>query len=419
MVSRSDCSETTRAQPLLSMEEALELLLSHPEPITDIERISTISGLGRVLADPVVSRIDVPGWDNSAMDGYAIRIADLATTGGRLRVAQRIPAGVAAQPLEPGTAARIFTGAPLPKGAEAVAIQEVCETDGEWVRVPPGIKSGANIRCTGEDIAAGSQVIPAGTRLRAQHLGLAASVGAAELNVRRRLRVAVFCSGDELVTPGSPLGPGQIYNSNRFTLYGLLQELGCEILDLGIVPDTLDATMETLADAAGRADLVLASGGVSVGEEDHVKPAVERLGSLDLWKIAIRPGKPLAFGHIGPTRTPFIGSPGNPVSLFVTFCLFARPFILRMQGVSGSARPFSLTAKAGFDWPRPGKRREFQRARLEPGEDGQPRVTVHPSRSSAVLSSVAWANGLAVIPDGQILREGDPIEFIPFRELAG
>jgi molybdopterin molybdotransferase len=419
MVSRNDCSETTRVQPLLSMEEALELLLSYPEPIPDIERISTMSGLGRVLANPVVSRIDVPGWDNSAMDGYAIRIADLATTGGRLRVAQRIPAGVAGQPLEPGTAARIFTGAPVPEGAEAVAIQEVCETDGEWVRVPLDIKSGANIRCTGEDIAAGSQVITAGTRLRPQHLGLAASVGTAELTVRRRLRVAIFCSGDELVTPGSPLGPGQIYNSNRFTLCGLLQELGCEILDLGIVPDTLDATMDALADAAERADLVLASGGVSVGEEDHVKPAVERLGSLDLWKIAIRPGKPLAFGHLGPTRTPFIGSPGNPVSLFVTFCLFARPFILRMQGVFGSVRPFSLTAEAGFDWSRPGKRREFQRARLQPGEDGKPRVTIYPNRSSAVLSSVAWANGLAVIPDGQILREGDPIEFIPFSELAG
>jgi molybdopterin molybdotransferase len=243
-------------------------------------------------------------------------------------------------------------------------------------------------------------------------------VGVAELRVHRRLRVAVFSSGDELVLPGDPLGPGQIYNSNRFTLCAMLEELGCEILDLGIVQDTLDATMDALAEAAERADLVLASGGVSVGEEDHVKPAVERLGSLDLWKIAIRPGKPLAFGHIGPRRTPFIGSPGNPVSLFVTFCLFARPFILRMRGISGSVEPVSMTARARFDWPKPDKRREFQRARFEPGEKGDPWVDVYPNRSSGVLSSVAWANGLAVIPEGQVLRKGDPIQFIPFSELT-
>jgi molybdopterin molybdotransferase len=400
------------------MEEALELLLAHARPVADVERIPTMTGLARVLAEPVASAIDVPGWDNSAMDGYAVRVADLATTNGRMRVAQRIPAGVAGQPLEPGTAARIFTGAPVPEGADAVVIQEVCKTDGDDVRVPPDIDSGANIRRAGEDIAGGSQVIAAGTRLQAQHLGLAASVGTAELGVHRRLRVSVLSSGDELVMPGEPLGPGQIYNSNRFTLCGLLEALGCEVLDLGIVEDTLEATMEALSGAAERSDLILASGGVSVGEEDHVKLAVERLGSLDLWKIAIRPGKPLAFGHIGPTRTPFIGSPGNPVSLFVTFCIFARPFILRLQGITGSVQPQAMTAKAGFDWPRPDKRREFQRARLEPDENGEPRVGIYPSRSSGVLSSVAWANGLAVIPEGQALRQGDPIQFIPFSELT-
>ncbi|WP_133511088.1 molybdopterin molybdotransferase MoeA [Candidatus Thiosymbion oneisti] len=223
--------------------------------------------------------------------------------------------------------------------------------------------------------------------------------------------------------PGTPLGPGQIYNSNRFILIGLLEELGCEVRDLGIVRDTLDATMEALADAAEHSDLILASGGVSVGEENHVKPAVERLGSLDLWQIAMRPGKPLAFGHIGGhidgERTPFIGSPGNPVSLFVTFCLFARPFIRRMQGIAGSVRPAVVTAEVGFTWPRPAKRREFQRARLEPDESGRCRVSLYPNPSSAVLSSVAWANGLAVILEGRSLQEGDPIEFIPFSALTG
>lgn len=417
MTRHNDCSETSRLP--LSVEEALELLLARSRPIADSERVSTRSGLGRVLAESVVSTINVPAWDNSAMDGYAVRSADLVASGGCLPVSQRIPSGAAGPPLEPGTAARIFTGAPVPAGADTVVIQESCTTDGNWVQVPPDIEVGANIRRTGEDIAAGSQILSAGIRLRAQHLGLVASGGVAELTVHRRLRVAVFSSGDELVMPGTPLGPGQIYNSNRFTLIGLLEELGCEVRDLGIVRDTLDATMAALANAAKHADLILASGGVSVGEEDHVKPAVERLGSLDLWQIAMRPGKPLAFGHIGVGRTPFIGSPGNPVSLFVTFCLFARPFIRRMQGIAGSVRPTAVTAEVGFTWPQPAKRREFQRARLELGGDGRPRVSLYPNRSSAVLSSVVWANGLAVVPKGRVLQAGDPIEFIPFSELTG
>jgi molybdopterin molybdotransferase len=279
------------------------------------------------------------------------------------------------------------------------------------------VRPGANIRRAGEDIARNAEVIGAGTRLRPQHLGLAASVGAAQLRVHRRVRVAIFSTGDELVTPGHPLGPGQIYNSNRFTLHGLLGALGCDLTDLGIVEDTPEATESALARGADQADLLIASGGVSVGEEDHVTAAVERLGSLALWNVAIRPGKPLAFGQIGPRRIPFIGSPGNPVSLFTTFCLFARPFILRMQGVTGPLDPQTVTARAAFDWPRPTPRREFLRARLEPGGDGEALVHVYPSRSSGVLSSVTWANGLAVIPEGQALQRGDQVRFIPFSAI--
>lgn len=408
------CPDPIDHRPL-SKDDALKRLLSHCRPLTDVVSIPTEEGLGRVLARPVVSTISVPGWDNSAMDGYAVRTADLAATDGWLDVAQRIPAGSRGEALTSGTAARIFTGAPIPAEADAVVIQEVCERDGDRVRVPVDAAPGANIRLAGEDIERGAEVIAPGTRLAPQHLGLAASVGAAEISVYRRLRVAIFSSGDELVMPGTPLAPGQIYNSNRFTLRGLLQCLGCEILDLGLVRDTLEATMDALARGAAESDLVLASGGVSVGEEDHVKPAVELLGSLDLWNVAIRPGKPVAFGQIA--GTPFLGSPGNPVSLFATFCLFARPFILRMQGVAGNLSPRTLKVRAGFDWPRPDRRRELHRARLQSGPGGEPEAVVYASRSSAVLSSVAWADGLVEIPEGRALSRGDPVDFIPFESL--
>jgi molybdopterin molybdotransferase len=399
---------------LRSYEDASAVLLAQATPVARHEHVALDDALGRVLAEPVVSRIDVPAWDNSAMDGYAVRSADLVGESPRLRVVQRIAAGSAGEAVQAGTAARIFTGAPLPPGADTVVIQEVCERDGDDVVIRQVPKPGANVRRAGEDIRNCTEVIRAGTRLGPAQLGLAASVGVAGLEVRSRPRVALFCSGDELVMPGATLGPGQIYNSNQFTAAALLRVLGCEVVDLGIVEDSLEATCEALARGADTADLVLATGGVSVGEEDHVKPAVERLGSLDLWKIAIRPGKPLAFGRIG--GTPFIGTPGNPVSMFVTFVLFARPFILRMQGREDVA-PVVMTALTDFDWPKPDKRREFVRARLEPAADGSLRVKVFPSRSSAVLSSVAWANGLAVIPEGQVLARGDRVEFLPFSEL--
>lgn len=410
------CADPAGSKALLSKEEAVTRLLAQAVPVQEHAKLPTLEALGRVLATPVVSQIAVPGWDNSAMDGYALRAGDLATAQGRLRVSQRIAAGSPGTRLEPGTAARIFTGAPIPEGADTVVIQEVCRVEGDAVIMPLAVKPGANIRRAGEDIQAGAEIIAAGTRLLPQHLGLAASVGVAELNVWRRLKVAVFASGDELVMPGQPLGPGQIYNSNRFTLLGLLAALGCETLDLGRVPDNLEATIATLT-AAGQADLVMGSGGVSVGEEDHVKLAVERIGTLDLWKVAIRPGKPLAFGHLGPERTPFIGTPGNPVSLFVTFCLFARPFIRRMQGSAGGLEPQAFAVPAGFDWPKAADRLEFPRARLEPGADGQPELRLYPSQSSGVLSSVTWADGLAVIPINQTIKRGERVQYIPLSEV--
>ncbi|MBP6809868.1 MAG: molybdopterin molybdotransferase MoeA [Chromatiaceae bacterium] len=411
------CADPAGSKALLSKDEAVQRLLGQAVPVQEHENLPTLEALGRVLAIPLVSQITVPGWDNSAMDGYALRAGDLAGNQGRLRVSQRIAAGKPGTRLEPNTAARIFTGAPIPEGADTVVIQEVCRAEGEEVILPLGVKPGANIRRAGEDIQAGAEIMAAGTRLLPQHLGLAASVGVAELNVWRRLKVAVFASGDELVMPGQPLGPGQIYNSNRFTLLGLLAGLGCETLDLGRMPDNLEATIATLTAAAGQADLVLGSGGVSVGEEDHVRLAVERIGILDLWKVAIRPGKPLAFGHLGPERTPFIGTPGNPVSLFVTFCLFARPFIRRMQGSAGDLKPQAFAVPAGFDWPKAADRMEFPRARVAPGADGQPEVRLYPRQSSGVLSSVTWADGLAVIPANQTVRRGDWVQYLPLNEI--
>ena len=411
----ADANNASGLDGLLSYEAAVEQLVGAAEPLRDRCTLGLRDALGSVLAEPVISTIYVPGWDYSAMDGYAVRSGDCALPGAQLPVSQRVPAGVSPQPLAAGSAARIFTGAPIPEGADAVVMQEECMAiDGGAVQIGVAVPPGANIRRRGEDITAGGEVVPAGTRLQPQHLGLAAAVGVAQLRVCRRPRVALFASGDELVMPGNPLSPGKIYNSNLFTATALLQALGCEVVELGIVEDTLEATVQALRQGAAEADLVLASGGVSVGEEDHVKPAVEALGSLEMWNIAIRPGKPVAFGHVDGTA--FIGSPGNPVSLFVTFLLFVRPFILRMQGRS-DWRLQPLLGKADFDWPRPDKRREFHRARLSFDDGGSARISVHPSRSSGVLSSVTWANGLAIIPERRVIRSGDDLAFLPFCEL--
>jgi len=400
---------------MLSADQALAFLLDRVRQPGEIEQIATAETLGRVLAEHQVSAINVPPLDNSAMDGYAVRIADLSAGSTRLRVAQRIPAGTVGQPLEAGTAAQIFTGAPVPAGCDAVVMQENCSAEGDMVAINKSPNRGENIRRAGEDIAVGAEILPAGIRLRPQEMGLAASVGLARLPVFRRLKVATFFTGNEIVMPGQPLEPGQIYNSNRFVLTGLLQALGCEAIDLGIVPDDFAATVKVLEQAAASADLIITSGGVSVGEEDHVKTAVEKVGQLDLWKIAIKPGKPLAFGSVG--STPFIGLPGNPVSAFVTFILLVRPFILRSQGMAATA-PQALSLKADFDWLKSDKRREFLRARLHMAEDGSiGGVQLYPNQGSGVLTSTAWADGLVEVAEGTLIRRGETVRFLPFSEL--
>ncbi|MDO8890284.1 MAG: molybdopterin molybdotransferase MoeA [Sulfurimicrobium sp.] len=405
------------AKKMLSADEALELLLSHARPLGEIEKIQTTHALGRVLAQPLVSTVTVPPLDNSAMDGYALACASLNPVGEtRLRVAQRIPAGSMGHALEQGTVARIFTGAPVPPGADAVVMQEDCTPDGDMVVIRKIPHHGENIRRAGEDIAAGSEVLPAGVRIRPQEMGLIASIGLADVPVYRKLRVALFFTGDEIVMPGEPLAEGEIYNSNRYTLLGLLEGMGCSVTDYGIVPDSLEATVDVLEKAWHEADLILTSGGVSVGEEDHVKAAVESLGKLDMWKVAMKPGKPVAYGTVH--DTPFIGLPGNPVSAFATFCLFVRPYILRSQGVE-KITPRSYSLPAAFDRSRPGSRREFVRVRLEPQADGMPGVAIYPNQGSGVLTSAVWGEGLAEIREGTAVARGDLIKFTPFSELLG
>ncbi|MDP1524877.1 MAG: molybdopterin molybdotransferase MoeA [Rhodocyclaceae bacterium] len=394
---------------MLSYEEALEQLLAAACPVSESKSVPLVAARGRVLAQAQVSAIHVPPLDNSAMDGYALRCADVAQAGVALPVTQRIPAGTVGQPLQPGTAARIFTGAPVPPGADAVVMQEKCAAGDGSVTVQTVPKPGDNIRRAGEDILAGAAILPAGVRLGPAELGLAASVGLATLPVLRRLRVALLSTGDELVEPGEPLPPGAIYNSNRYFLRALLEGLGCVVTDLGRIPDTLAATREALRTAAESNDLILSTGGVSVGEEDHVKAAIEAEGRLDLWKIAIKPGKPLAYGKVGAGRTAsFIGLPGNPVAGFITFLILVRPFILRSMGTTPLPLPVQRRVCIS-DWPKADpKRREFLRARLLP--DGQ--VELHPRQGSGVLSSCAWADGLIDTPAGGVIRAGDEVSYI-------
>jgi len=401
--------------PLIPLDDALATLLSQAIPLADTDSVSTFEADGRVLAQDLVSALQVPPCDNSAMDGYALRCADLLKHGSVLPVSQRIAAGAAGAPLQPGTAARIFTGAPVPPGADAVVMQEECMTlDDGSVRVQAAPRLGQNIRRAGEDITQGAVVLQAGTRLTPAALGLAASIGMDRLPVARRPRVALFSTGDELVMPGDvpprQMPPGAIYNSNRFFLRALLQRMGCEVTDCGIVPDQRDATLDALRTASTGHDVILTSGGVSVGEEDHIKPAVQALGRLDLWQIAIKPGKPFACGQVGQAH--FLGLPGNPVASFITFLLLVRPFVLRLQGVHDFA-PESIAVRADFTWSKADKRREFLRVQRNAAGG----VDLFPNQSSGVLTSAVWGDGVVDNPVGQTIAPGDMVRFIAFSEL--
>ena len=400
---------------MLTLEQALEQLLGAAHGVCEVDSVATEEAAGRVLAQALTARLDVPAVDNSAMDGYALRCADVHAAGSCLPVTQRIAAGSVGTALAPGTAARIFTGAAVPDGADAIVMQERCRAQADGTVLIEQLPTpGDFIRRRGEDIACADQVLAAGTRLLPQHLGLAASIGAAHLPVWRRLRVALLSSGDELVMPGSvppeAMRAGAIYNSNRYLLTGLLRQMNCQVADLGIIPDNLDATRAALRHAAAHNDLIVSSGGVSTGEEDHIKPAVQAEGSLDLWKIAIKPGKPLAYGRIGTAA--FIGLPGNPVSSLVTFMLLVRPLILALQG-AGSEPLRAVSLRADFDWLRPDARREFLRVR----RNSSGGVDLYAKQNSSVLSSAAWADGLLDNPPGQAIRRGDSVSFLPFTDL--
>jgi molybdopterin molybdotransferase len=407
--------------PLLSLDDALARLLAAAQPLDDLESVSTFDADGRVLAQDLVSELHVPPQDNSSMDGYAVASADLAKAGTVLSVTQRIAAGTSGQPLLSGQAARIFTGAPIPPGADAVVMQEDCETIGEpsdaspqQVRFNAVPQPGQWIRRAGEDVTRSSVVLSHGARLSPAGLGMAAGVGFDRLSVVRRPRVALFSTGDELVMPGAvapaDMRPGAIYNSNRFFLRAMLLRLGCEVSDLGIVPDNRDATLQALRSASQDHDLILTSGGVSVGEEDHIRPAVLSLGALDLWQIAMKPGKPFAYGHVGGAH--FIGLPGNPVSSFVTFAVLVRPFLLRLQGAT-ELGPRASLARADFDWPRADRRREFLRVRRN--DNGG--LDLFANQSSGVLTSAVWGDGLVDTPAATTIARGDMVRYLAFADL--
>ncbi|GGB99318.1 molybdopterin molybdenumtransferase MoeA [Marinobacterium zhoushanense] len=394
---------------LMPLSQALERLLADVRPLVETESVGVEQARCRVLAQDLLSSIAVPPADNSAMDGYAVNTAGLPEDL-RLPVSQRIPAGAQGQPLQPGTAARIFTGSEIPPGADAVIMQEQCEQQGEYVQLNRRPQTGDHIRPAGQDIRPGQCAVPAGTRLDARHLGVIASVGIDRVPVYRRLRVAVLNTGDELLMPGQPNQPGKIYNSNYFTLKGLLEPLGVDVIFSGVVEDSLATTRDALALAAQQSDLILSSGGVSVGEEDHVKAAVQSLGELGLWRMAIKPGKPLAYGRVG--TTPFIGLPGNPAAVLVTFLMLARPYLLKMQGCT-ALQPSCFQLPAGFGRERAIPRDEFIRARLVQGEAGLQAAPLD-NQSSGVLSSAIRAGGLLLIPAGERVAPGQLLNFYPF-----
>lgn len=413
--------------PLMPLDDAIAVLLAKATPVLPAESVGTFDADGRVLAQDLVSGLTVPPRDNSAMDGYAVRVADCAAPGAELAVAQRIPAGTVGTALAVGTAARIFTGAQIPEGADAVVMQEdTAATPQEGslgsVRIAIVPATGQWVRRAGEDVASGDVVLRQGERLTPAALGLAASVGFDRLQVARKPRVAMLSTGDELVMPGEvtpdAMKPGAIYNSNRFFMRALLHRLGCEVNDLGIVPDNREATIAALRDAAESSDLIITTGGVSVGEEDHIRAALQSLGELQLWSLSMKPGKPFAYGSIargnGQGACHVTGLPGNPVSSFLTFLMLVRPFLLTLQGVTRVA-PEAVQMRADFDWLRADKRREFLRARRNAAGG----LELFGNQSSGVLTSMVWGDGVVDNPAGHTIRSGDTVDFIPFASLLG
>lgn len=401
---------------LTPIDEALVFLKDRMQPVTGSEAVPLLSALNRVLCQSVTAPLAVPGYDNSAMDGYAVDSRDLAAGQFEFPVSQRIPAGSVGQSLKSGTMARIFTGAPMPPGADAVIMQENCRREGDRVFVEVGVQAGENVRKAGADVQEGALLFAAGHRLRGPDIGMLASVGIAQIQVRRPLRVALLTTGNELVRPGQALQAGQIYNSNFYTVSALLQSLGHEVIDCGIVEDTLSATEEALHKASVNADCIISSGGVSVGEEDHVRNALERSGELSFWKLAIKPGKPFAFGQVD--GTPFFGLPGNPVSAFVNFVLIVRPCLERLMGVTETLQiPWKLAAD--FALKESGIRQEYLRVRCVLHEHKGLVLQLAGNQSSGVLSSVSASDGLAIIPPKTVVQTGDLLRFLPLSEIVG
>ena len=399
---------------LLNFEDARQTLLASAVEPTHTEKLPLLKAQGHVLAQAVMSPINVPGFDNSAMDGYALHVQDFSALPHQFPVTQRIAAGQTGTALAPNTAARIFTGAPVPEGANVVVPQENTKDESGNITLTHPIVPQQHIRLKGEDIAEAGLVLAAGQRLGAQHLAMLASIGVATVTVFKALKVGIFFTGDELTEPGQALAPGAIYNSNRYAINGLLAQLGCTVTDYGIVRDSAQETRDALAKASHENDVIITCGGVSVGEEDHVKAAVMALGSLDLWQISMKPGKPLAYGRIG--QADFIGLPGNPVSAFVTFLLMARPFLLKRMGARDTALKY-LTAKANFAWPRPDKRREFLRVKISSNAEGVPVLDLWPNQGSGVMSSLAWADGLVDLAPETIIAAGDTLRYLALSEL--
>lgn len=406
--------------PMITIDNAIDNLLTHATPISDTENISLIDSINRVLAEDIVSSINVPPADNSAMDGYAININDLdkSNHSSTLPISQTIAAGHPPTALAAGTAARIFTGAEIPQGANAVVMQEKCSRLESHVTLPSSVELQNNIRPQGQDIRQGDFVLKKGRQLQAQDIGLLASIGIVKVRVYRKLTVAILSTGDELVEPGKPLSPGKIYNSNRYLLHGFLSKIGINIIDCGSIEDTHTATITALQKAA-ECDCIISTGGVSVGDEDHIKQAVNDLGALEFWRIAIKPGKPLAFGYINKqhsntaqSNTPFIGLPGNPASVFITFLLFALPLLRQLQHLP-YLPPKGVLLGANFSRTANPQRQEYLRAKTNEHD----MVDIYPNQSSGVLSSTSWTEGLVIVPPQTTINMGDKVTFVTFNEL--